>query len=61
MYFIDKNIQASPQALMKLIKPHLDDLVIGVEYMFSWYWIADFCEDNGIDVGLGYALYMTKS
>jgi len=55
---VHKNIKARPEALMKLIKPYLDELVIGVECMFSWYWIADFCEDNGIDFVLGHALYM---
>jgi hypothetical protein len=33
---------------MKLIKPYLNDLVIGVECLFYWYWIAEFCEDNGL-------------
>jgi hypothetical protein len=27
-------------------------------YWFSWYWIADLCEDHGIDFVLGHALYM---
>jgi hypothetical protein len=49
-----KNIKACPQALMKLIKPYLDGLVIVVECLFSRYWIADFCEDNGIDFVLGH-------
>jgi len=26
--------------------------------MFSWYWVADFCEDKGIPFILGHALYM---
>jgi transposase len=26
--------------------------------MFSWYWVADLCEDEGIDFLLGHALYM---
>ncbi len=26
--------------------------------MFSWYWVADFCEDNNIKFILGHALYM---
>ena len=41
-----KNIKTSPDALMKAIKPYLDDPVVAVECMFSWYWVADFCEDN---------------
>jgi transposase len=32
--------------------------VLAVECVFSWYWIADFCEDHGIDFVLGHALYM---
>jgi transposase len=55
---VHKNIKAKPEDLMKLVKPYVGDLVIGVECMFSWYWIADFCEDNGIDFVLGHALYM---
>ena len=43
---------------MKTIQPYLDDLLIGVECMFSWYWVADFCEDKGIPFILGHALYM---
>jgi transposase len=26
--------------------------------MFSWYWVADFCEDHNITFILGHALYM---
>lgn len=34
---VHKNIKAHPDALMKLIMPYLEDLVIGVECIFSWY------------------------
>ncbi len=53
-----KNVKTTPDALMKSIKPFLDNLVIAVECMFSWYWVADFCEDNDIKFILGHALYM---
>lgn len=53
-----KNLKTSPGALKKAIKPYLDNLVIGVECMFSWYWVADFCDDNNITFILGHALYM---
>jgi len=43
---VHKNIKATPQALVKLIAPYQDDLVIGVECMFSWYWVADFCKER---------------
>ena len=26
--------------------------------MFTWYWLADLCADEGIDFVLGHALYM---
>jgi len=55
---VHKNIKANPEALLKTIQPYREDLVIGVECMFSWYWVADFCEDQGIEFVLGHALYM---
>ena len=48
---LTKSVESSDEILHR-------KLVIGVEYMFSWYWVADFCEDNGIDFILGHALYM---
>ena len=56
---VHKNInKASPDALMKLIAPYREDLVIGVECMFSWYWVADLCREKNIAFILGHALYM---
>ena len=55
---VHKNIKANPEALLKLITPYRDDLVIGVECMFSWYWLADLCGEKGIAFILGHALYM---
>lgn len=55
---LQQNINASPQALLKLIQPYQDQLVIGVECMFSWYWVADLCAEHGIKFVLGHALYM---
>ena len=53
-----KDIKANPDALERAISPFLDDLIIGVECMFSWYWVADFCENSNIPFILGHALYM---
>jgi transposase len=53
-----KNIKATPAALLKIISPYRDDLVIGVECMFSWYWVADLCREQQITFILGHALYM---
>lgn len=55
---IHKNIKANPNALLKLVSPYRDDLVIGVECMFSWYWVADLCREQQIAFILGHALYM---
>jgi len=55
---LHKECSANPDALMKLIQPYLDDLIIGVECMHCWYWVADFCEDHEIAFILGHALYM---
>jgi transposase len=55
---LHKNIKASPDALARAIKPFQEDIVIGVECMFSWYWVADWCHDNQLPFVLGHALYM---
>jgi transposase len=43
---------------LTLIAPYQDDLVICVECIFTWYWIADLCAREGIPFVLGHALYM---
>ncbi len=53
---LHRKVPASPEALLRCIAPYLDDLIIGVECMFSWYWVADLCEDNNIPFILGHAL-----
>ena len=35
-----------------------EDLVVAVEYIFTWYWLADPCAQEGIAFVLGHALYM---
>jgi transposase len=55
---VHKDISADPEALLKLIAPYRQDMVIGVECMFSWYWVADLCRQESIAFILGHALYM---
>jgi len=43
---------------MPALAPYREDLVIGVECMFKWYWLSDFCEEHGIPFVLGHALEM---
>ena len=53
-----KNHIADPENLMSVIKPFIEDIVICVECIFTWYWIADFCEEHNIPFVLGHAYYM---
>ncbi len=55
---LHKEIPARPEALLNLITPFLEDLIIGVECMHCWYWVSDFCEEHQISFVLGHALYM---
>jgi hypothetical protein len=52
---VHKNFPAYPDALLRLITPYRDDLLIEVECMFSWYWVADLCREQGIIFILGHA------
>jgi len=36
----------------------MDDIIIGVECVFCWYWLADLCAEHQIPFTLGPALYM---
>jgi hypothetical protein len=36
----------------------MQDLVVAVECLFCWYWVADLCQANGITFVLGHALYI---
>ena len=55
---IHQKIAADKQALLTLIAPYMDRLVIGVECMHCWYWVSDLCAAHNIDFVLGHALYM---
>ena len=55
---VHKEISADPNKLQQLLAPYLGNIVVGVECMHCWYWVADFCDDIGVDFILGHALYM---
>lgn len=55
---IHKNIPTNGKLFLKLIEPYREDIVVGVECMFAWYWLADLCAEEGIEFILGHALYM---
>jgi transposase len=53
-----QNVRSEPEAFLSAIAPFRDDLVVAVECMFTWYWLADLCRSEGIEFVLGHALYM---
>jgi transposase len=55
---VHRNMPASPDALLKTIAPYREQIVIAVECIFTWYWLADLCAREGIPFVLGHALYM---
>ena len=55
---LHRNMKAAPEPLLKAIKPYRDDIVVGVECIFTWYWLADLCDRQSISFILGHALYM---
>src|ERR1041385_7464497 len=54
----DCSLPCQPHLLLDALAPFRDGLVVGVECMFAWYWLADLSEAQGIAVVLGYALYL---
>src|SRR5499426_981383 len=55
---LHRNMPASPETFLKAIAPYRDDIVVAVECIFTWYWLADLCAREGIPFVLGHALYM---
>jgi transposase len=55
---VHRNMKTSPEAFMKAIAPYREGIVVAVECMFTWYWLADLCADEDIPFVLGHALSM---
>ena len=55
---VHKNLHTDPVAFLELIEPYRSDIVVGVECIFTWYWLADLCDQEGLPFVLGHALYM---
>jgi hypothetical protein len=53
---VHKNLPTSPEAFWRVLAPYRDDVVVGVECLFPWYWLADLWRQEGIAVVLGPAL-----
>jgi transposase len=55
---LHRNMKAAPEPFLKAVAPYRDGLVVAVECIFTWYWLADLCTEEGIPFVLGHALYM---
>jgi transposase len=55
---LHRNMKAAPEPFLKAIAPYREELVVCVECIFTWYWLADLCAQAGIPFVLGHALYM---
>jgi transposase len=55
---VHKNIRTDPTAFLQALPPFREDVVVCVEGMFTWDWLADLCADEGSPFVLGHALYM---
>jgi transposase len=51
-------MKTDPEAFLRTIAPYRPDIVVAVECMFTWYWLADLCAEEDIPFVLGHALYM---
>ena len=55
---LHRNMKAAPESFLKAVAPFRDGLVVAVECIFTWYWLADLCAELGIPFVLGHALSM---
>ncbi len=55
---VHRNGPATPEHFLAAITPYRENLVVAVECIFTWYWVADLCAQEGIAFVLGHALYM---
>jgi transposase len=56
---VHRNLPAGRDAFLNALAPYRRrGIVVGVECMFAWYWLADLCAENQIPFVLGHALYM---
>ena len=55
---VHKNLRACPEEFLAAVEPYREGLVVAVECIFTWYWLADLCAREGIAFVLGHALLM---
>jgi transposase len=55
---LHRTMKAAPDSFLKAVAPSREGLVVAVACLFTWYWLADLCAEQGIPFVLGHALYM---
>jgi transposase len=55
---LHRTMNAAPEPSLQAMAPYRDDLVVGVEGLLTWYWLADLCAPEGMPFVLGHALSM---
>ena len=55
---LHRDMKAAPGPFLKAIAPYREDVVVCVECIFTWYWLADLCAQEGMPFVLGHALSM---
>lgn len=56
---LHKNFQCKDiETFLEALQPFRDNLVVGCESTFNWYWLADLMQRQKIPFILGHALYM---
>jgi transposase len=55
---LQRNIRTHSEVFLKTIEKYREDILVAVECIFTWCWIADLCAQEHIPFVLGHALYM---
>jgi Transposase len=55
---LHKNMKAAPEPFLTAIAPYRDGLVVAVACLFTWYWLAALCAQEGLAFVLGHSLSM---
>jgi hypothetical protein len=57
---LHQNIKTDPELFFELVFPLLEDIIVGIECVFCWYWLADFCAEHHIPFVLGHPRRQNK-
>jgi transposase len=55
---LHRHMKPAPKPFLKAMAPYREELVVCVECLFTWYWLADLCAREGLPFVLGHALSM---